>query len=782
MGLPTLEFRDCRADGPRFRETIRKHEIELDRTSRFVKDLIKQGKAIINASKELSNAQVKFSQSLQVYKFQLIGDAETDDENNIVVSLKEFSHLLLEMDEERARLMENAPNILISPLESFRKRLETARDLRKKFEKESERYYGLLDKHATLSTKKKETQIREVDRTLEIAQDSFYQTSLEYVETVQEAQERKMFELTEPTRDRFEGTRSEVQQLKEKMKLAEEEQNEDYSNVEGYLYVLEKQLFGMSWMRCYCHYEHASKLLTKQTFENRTPLKQGSNVGEVETAVVRSCVRKRSDATDKRFCFDVETEGLGILSLQAISENNRKRWITAMDGQEPIYDKSSIHRQRQEEMDLNKTGFEFVTMCFELIEKKGLLEEGLYRTAASTAKVQKLLSQLSHCRSVTELNMENDDVWDVRALCSTVKAYLRLLHEPLMTFKLHQRFITAAKLETEEDRLTSIHGLVYDLPEENRMMLHLVIQHLVKVAARSQENRMPVANLAVCFGPGLLRAEHESVAALLDIKFQNIVVEILIHHHQKIFSVAARGSGEFRKGVPTLRKYRPHLSLRRPPPYSPPAPPTVSQMPANPHRDNTSFFARNGSTARPGQPGPLPSQVLPSDREFEGPGPRLPDESHTASPAASPHVPPAGSPHLPSAASPHIPPAASPHVPHAAPPHVHPAIPPPAPPVVSSSTQPVAKPRMHVRSESDGQVPNKVSSRTQMYESKNNRPSLQSRRARALFDYQTDRSSLLCFCQGDILINVQNTVDSEWVRATINGKIGLVHKDNIQLL
>uniref|UniRef100_A0A8C4N1C7 BAR domain-containing protein n=1 Tax=Eptatretus burgeri TaxID=7764 RepID=A0A8C4N1C7_EPTBU len=174
MGLPALEFRDCHADGPRFRETLRQHELELDHTSRFVKDLIKQGKAIINASKGTRSP----GHTLRAVILKMLGAAPCCRFVSFV--------------------MENAPNILITPLESFRKRLEV--DLRKKFEKESERYYSLLDKHATISTKKKETQIREVDRALEIAKDSFYQTSLEYVETVQEAQERKMFELTEPVR------------------------------------------------------------------------------------------------------------------------------------------------------------------------------------------------------------------------------------------------------------------------------------------------------------------------------------------------------------------------------------------------------------------------------------------------------------------------------------------------------------------------------------------------------------------------------------------------------
>ena len=44
------------------------------------------------------------------------------------------------------------------------------------------------------------------------------------------------------------------------------------------------------------------------------------------------------------------------------------------------------------------------------------------------------------------------------------------------------------------------------------------------------------SNMAVVFGPTLMRAKEETVAAMLDIKFQNIVVEILIEDYQKVSS------------------------------------------------------------------------------------------------------------------------------------------------------------------------------------------------------------------------------------------------------
>ncbi|KAI5630311.1 rho GTPase-activating protein 42 [Silurus asotus] len=40
--------------------------------------------------------------------------------------------------------------------------------------------------------------------------------------------------------------------------------------------------------------------------------------------------------------------------------------------------------------------------------------------------------------------------------------------------------------------------------------------------------------MGVIFGPTLLRAEEETVAAMLDIKFQNIVIEILIEDYKKL--------------------------------------------------------------------------------------------------------------------------------------------------------------------------------------------------------------------------------------------------------
>lgn len=62
MGLPTLEFSDSFLDSPEFRERLQCHEIELERTNRFIKDLIKDGNMLVSALKsKFSAIDVLFS-------------------------------------------------------------------------------------------------------------------------------------------------------------------------------------------------------------------------------------------------------------------------------------------------------------------------------------------------------------------------------------------------------------------------------------------------------------------------------------------------------------------------------------------------------------------------------------------------------------------------------------------------------------------------------------------------------------------------------------------------
>ncbi|KAG7321189.1 hypothetical protein KOW79_015604 [Hemibagrus wyckioides] len=568
MGLPALEFSDCYLDSPQFRERLKSHELELDNTNKFIKELIKDGKALIQALKNLSTAQRKFAESLNEFKFQCIGDAETDDEICIARSLQEFAGVLQNLEDERTRMIDNANDVLITPLERFRKeQIGVAKEAKKKYDKETEKYCAVLEKHLSLSAKKKEAQLLEADSQVDHVRQHFYEVSLEYVFKVQEVQERKMFEFVEPllaflqglftyyhhgyelakdfnhfktdltisiqnTRNRFESTRSEVESLMRKMKENPHEHKNISPNVmEGYLFILEKRSFVSTWVKYYCTYQRESKRLTIVLFDQ----KSGGKIGEEESFVLKSCIRRKTDSIEKRFCFDVEAvDRPGVMiTMQALSEEDRKLWMEAMDGREPVY---NMNRDSQNEAmaQLDVIGFNIIKKFIYAIETRGIDEQGLYRIVGVSSRVQKLLSLTMDPKTCADVELESSE-WEIKTITSAIKHYLRMLPAPLMTYQYQRSFIKAAKLDNPEARVQEIHSIVHRLPEKNRQMLELLMKHLANVASHHQQNLMTVANLGVVFGPTLLRPQEETVAAIMDIKFQNIVVEILIENHERIF-------------------------------------------------------------------------------------------------------------------------------------------------------------------------------------------------------------------------------------------------------
>uniref|UniRef100_G1NAP2 Rho GTPase-activating protein 26 n=1 Tax=Meleagris gallopavo TaxID=9103 RepID=G1NAP2_MELGA len=221
--------------------------------------------------------------------------------------------------------------------------------------------------------------------------------------------------------------------------------------------------------------------------------------------------------------------------MQALSEEDRRLWMEAMDGREPVYN-SNKDNQSEGTAQLDNIGFSIIKKCIHAVETRGINEQGLYRIVGVNSRVQKLLSILMDPKTATETETEICAEWEIKTITSALKTYLRMLPGPLMMYQFQRSFIKAAKLENQESRVSEIHSLVHRLPEKNRQMLHLLMNHLAKVADNHKQNLMTVANLGVVFGPTLLRPQEETVAAIMDIKFQNIVIEILIENHEKIFN------------------------------------------------------------------------------------------------------------------------------------------------------------------------------------------------------------------------------------------------------
>uniref|UniRef100_A0A8I5NAK8 Rho GTPase-activating protein 10 n=1 Tax=Papio anubis TaxID=9555 RepID=A0A8I5NAK8_PAPAN len=796
MGLQPLEFSDCYLDSPWFRERIRAHEAELERTNKFIKELIKDGKNLIAATKSLSVAQRKFAHSLRDFKFEFIGDAVTDDERCIDASLREFSNFLKNLEEQREIMALSVTETLIKPLEKFRKeQLGAVKEEKKKFDKETEKNYSLIDKHLNLSAKKKDSHLQEADIQVEQNRQHFYELSLEYVCKLQEIQERKKFEFVEPmlsffqgmftfyhqghelakdfnhykmelqiniqnTRNRFEGTRSEVEELMNKIRQnPKDHKRASQFTAEGYLYVQEKRPapFGSSWVKHYCMYRKAAKKFNMIPFEHRS----GGKLGDGEVFFLKECTKRHTDSIDRRFCFDIEAaDRPGVsLTMQAFSEEERKQWLEALGGKEALSHSfnTAIIPRPEGSAQLDKLGFTIIRKCISAVETRGINDQGLYRVVGVSSKVQRLLSMLMgkirHADTVKdvktchEVDLENSADWEVKTITSALKQYLRSLPEPLMTYELHGDFIVPAKSGSPESRVNAIHFLVHKLPEKNKEMLDILVKHLTNVSNHSKQNLMTVANLGVVFGPTLMRPQEETVAALMDLKFQNIVVEILIENHEKIFR------------TPPDTTFPEPTCLSASPPNAPPRqskrqgqrtkrPVAVYNLcleledgdNPNPSKEDTPTSSLDSlsspspvTAALPGPPGPDKNHLLADGGSFGDWASTIPGQTRSSMVQWL-------NPQSPTTTS------------------SNPAVTPPSP---GSSAFLFSPPATVV-----DKPPESVSSR----------------KARAVYPCEAEHSSELSFEIGAIFEDVQTSREPGWLEGTLNGKRGLIPQNYVKLL
>ncbi|TRY74076.1 hypothetical protein TCAL_06711 [Tigriopus californicus] len=611
MGLLPLEFKECLQDSPYFRDSLHSHEKELERTSLAIKDLIKDVKTLLNHAKTLSQSQRRLSQRLVDFKFECIGNRQTDDEIVIAGSLREFGKLIAAIEDEKDRMLDRAYEQFIEPLERFRReQIGAVKERKKKFEKQTAKFCASQERYLGLSTKKQDTTLKEADATLEMEQRDFIRAGLEYVCLIQEVQERKKFEFVETllgfmygwltfyhqgyevakdfnphmldlqtriqkTRENYNASREDIQALMRRMLEVRNAKPIDPGTLNkmftrtGYLFLMEKKALGSSWNKYYCHYQKDGRVFCMIPYNQTTP-KIVSN----------------------------DTPGV-VYTFQALSEDDLQLWLDAMDGKEPMYE----HPPRPSDANqtyLDEVGFTFVQRCFQVLECRGLEEQGLYRVVGVSSKVTKLLTMGLDRRKSEKLNLEDKMEWESKTITSAIKTFFRNLPEPIMSYRFHSQFIGAAKLDTYEERVAEVQRLVEQLPEPNKRMLELLLDHLEKVALKCNKNMMTVSNLGVCFGPTLLKAEEETVAAIMDIKFGNVMVEILIENWRQILC------GEPPRPSPSRR-----LSYGSSPKSKSPHSPNSSGLTVLPVGSNTTSPTGNNTSSRLTTPPQRPQRPPP---------------------------------------------------------------------------------------------------------------------------------------------------------------------------
>eukprot|EP00794_Sanderia_malayensis_P003197 gene3197-3670_t len=215
----------------------------------------------------------------------------------------------------------------------------------------------------------------------------------------------------------------------------------------------------------------------------------------------------------------------------------------------------NIHISHPKDKDVQATGFTFgipldqcppgkdnrfvpvmVEHCCRVVEEKGLDYLGIYRVPGNAAAVQQLQEELD-TKDPENINFDEDKWHDLNNIGSLLKSFLRKLPEPLIPKEMYSKFIQANREEDSNDRLRCLKNLVRGLPDYHGQTLRFLTMHLRQIADHSEKNKMEPKNLAIVFGPTVVRTSDENMVSMVkDMSDQCRIIETLIHQADWIYA------------------------------------------------------------------------------------------------------------------------------------------------------------------------------------------------------------------------------------------------------
>uniref|UniRef100_A0A2K6FR50 Rho GTPase activating protein 9 n=4 Tax=Propithecus coquereli TaxID=379532 RepID=A0A2K6FR50_PROCO len=193
----------------------------------------------------------------------------------------------------------------------------------------------------------------------------------------------------------------------------------------------------------------------------------------------------------------------------------------------------------------------FVRLCIAAVDKRGLDVDGIYRVSGNLAVVQKLRFLVDRERAVTSdgryvfpeqpgqegrLDLDSAEWDDIHVVTGALKLFLRELPQPLVPPLLLPHFRAALALSESEQRLSQIQELIGSMPKPNHDTLQYLLEHLCRVIAHSDKNRMTPHNLGIVFGPTLFRPEQETSDPAAHALYPGQLVQLMLTNFTSLFS------------------------------------------------------------------------------------------------------------------------------------------------------------------------------------------------------------------------------------------------------
>ncbi|PNI39274.1 ARHGAP9 isoform 7 [Pan troglodytes] len=174
----------------------------------------------------------------------------------------------------------------------------------------------------------------------------------------------------------------------------------------------------------------------------------------------------------------------------------------------------------------------FVRLCIAAVDKRGLDVDGIYRVSGNLAVVQKLRFLVDR---EGRLDLDSTEWDDIHVVTGALKLFLRELPQPLVPPLLLPHFRAALALSESEQCLSQIQELIGSMPKPNHDTLRYLLEHLCRVIAHSDKNRMTPHNLGIVFGPTLFRPEQETSDPAAHALYPGQLVQLMLTNFTSLF-------------------------------------------------------------------------------------------------------------------------------------------------------------------------------------------------------------------------------------------------------
>ncbi|KKY24234.1 putative rho gtpase activator [Diplodia seriata] len=142
-----------------------------------------------------------------------------------------------------------------------------------------------------------------------------------------------------------------------------------------------------------------------------------------------------------------------------------------------------------------------VYRCLEYLKAKNAhREEGIFRLSGSNIVIKALRERFNTERDIRLLEGE---YYDVHAVASLLKSYLRDLPVSILTRELHLDFLKVLEMDQRSEKIDTFNMLVHKLPPVNLDLLRALSSFLIDITNNYDINKMTIRNVGIVFSPTL---------------------------------------------------------------------------------------------------------------------------------------------------------------------------------------------------------------------------------------------------------------------------------------